>query len=237
MAQDNIQFRTIPRSNEKLKPSAEKTAVEVSQSSWGKAYIAVISVPLAALALWAFFPQFLSKTAHKKMQLAPRSVSSSESEEVHGRITASVQRHLSESRMRREMMERKQQMENMKVQNSEEGGTHLADDHSVSLGVPLMDQDKTMERIYGDLDLNSRGYSDVVPHDWINARLANRKWLNEHERAERIQFVRNFILTAYERGYEVQLNENLVVIGVRRLRKDRVVTIDQIMDRLAKQGL
>ena len=70
--------------------------------------------------------------------------------------------------------------------------------------------------------------------DRISAKLANRKWMNEMERAERIQFISSFIRSAYDRGYEVDIDSNLVVVGVRPINRNRVLNIDQVIDRLAK---
>lgn len=229
MSQEDIKIRVVPRSNERPKrPRVEEPVVENQASKW----IYVMGTLAASLWIFLMIPT--------KAPLVPpdekRTISSLEpkKEEAHTRISASVERHLRESVLREEMIKRRLQIEN----------SHMPTDIAspeVSLEAqrlePLMAQEKTHEQVFKDLDLNSQSYSDRSPDDRINARLANRKWLNEVERSERINFVRNFIRSAYDRGYEVTLNENLVVVGVRKIKKDRAVSIDQIMDRMAKQGL
>ena len=59
----------------------------------------------------------------------------------------------------------------------------------------------------------------MLPADKINGRLANRKWINQMERAEKIQFLTSFVRTAYEHGYEVEIDANLIVVGVKRVRE------------------
>lgn len=228
MSQEDIKIRVVPRSNERPKRArVEQPVVEKQASKW----IYVMGTLAAGLWIFLMIPtQTPSVPAAEK-----RTISSLEpKEEAHTRISASVERHLRESVLREEMIKRRLQIENSHMP------TEIASPE-VSLEAqrpePLMAQEKTHEQVFKDLDLNSQSYSDRSPDDRINARLANRKWLNEVERSERINFVRNFIRSAYDRGYEVTLNENLVVVGVRKIKKDRAVTIDQIMDRMAKQGL
>jgi hypothetical protein len=58
--------------------------------------------------------------------------------------------------------------------------------------------------------------------------------MNEMERAEKIQFISNFIRSAYDRGYEVEIDANLVVVGVKKINHNKVLDINQVIDRLAK---
>ena len=103
-------------------------------------------------------------------------------------------------------------------------------------GVQL-DADDSADRVYEDLHGEPAHYADTLPDDKINARLANRKWVNEQEREERRAFISNFIRSAYDRGYEVEIDQNLVVVGAHRINTSKKLNIDQVMDRLAKQGL
>lgn len=232
MSQDDIKIRIVPRSNERPeKPRSKEQSLEIeSSNSHGLILVGAVA---AALIMFSLFGT--SEQSHQIQPSENRSVSSLDSDsDMQTRIGASVERHMKESLLREEMMKRKFEIENAHSPTQVTGP-------DVSVGVeriePLMAREKTDERLFSDLDLNSMSYSDRSLDDRINSRLANRKWLNEVERAERINFVRNFIRSAYERGYEVTLNENLVVVGVKKIKKDRAVTIDQIMDRMAKQGL
>lgn len=236
MGQDEIKIRAVPRSNEKPKNSADQgSPAFLLRRPWWM-YLAGFSALILVSTVVLLRPRPPIATAGHPTE-EKRSVSAVDpGAESESRIGASISRHMTDAKIRQEMMMRRQELDNAKWRDDleHEEGSAFADE-SGSPG-PLMDHDKSAERVFEDLDLNSRNFTAISPHDKINARLANRKWLNEVERTERINFVRNFVRSAYDRGYEVQLNENLVVVGVRKLRKDRVVTIDQIMDRMAKQG-
>ena len=105
------------------------------------------------------------------------------------------------------------------------------------MGVQI-DSKTVSDKLYEELnDDRNPANNDVLPEDRINARLANRKWLNETEHKERVQFVTNFIRSAYERGYEVELDSNLVVVGVRKIDPSKKVDIDKVIKQvMARQG-
>lgn len=239
MGQEEIKIRVVPRSTEKPKKAADSG--EAADGAWTWLQWVYMACGVAVLLVVSVFLIPKAKVFHfsnkAKISGEKRSVSAIDPEgQVETRIGESISRHMTDAKIRQELMMRRQELDNARLRETldQDTGSTLADSQA-EVG-PLMDHDKSAERVFEDLDLNSRTFTAVSPHDKINARLASRKWLNEVERAERINFVRNFVRSAYDRGYEVQLNENLVVVGVRRIQKDRKVTIDQIMDRMAKQG-
>jgi hypothetical protein len=135
-----------------------------------------------------------------------------------------------------EMMRRNRELENAPFRSAlkDKGDVEtLPDVDTKGYGVSL-DSDNSSERVFEDLDSNNQGYSDQLPADKINARLANRKWMHEMERTEKIQFISAFIRSAYDKGYEVEIDQNLVVVGVKKINQNKLLNIDQVIDRLAK---
>jgi hypothetical protein len=128
-------------------------------------------------------------------------------------------------------------MENLRVSGTLDADEFANDEDSRNIGVQF-DQEDTASQVYADLNEDSEdNYANETPDDKINSRLATRRWVNELERAERIAFVRNYIRKAYEKGYEVQLDNNLVVVSVKKINKTEKVNIEQVLDKLAQKGL
>jgi hypothetical protein len=158
--------------------------------------------------------------------------------QIQSGTSASVTRHLQDAQIKQEMLQKARALENLQTAANinDVQAEGIADlENSRTLGVSL-DQDNSAQRIFDDLNEDFRPVSEMLPADRINARLVNRKWMNQMERAERIQFIRNFIRTAYDSGYEVQIDQNLVVVGLRRINPNRKVNINQVIDQIAKQG-
>lgn len=154
---------------------------------------------------------------------------------VDDRVSAAISRHMQDTHLKETMMKRKFEWENRVTAPSKLGGSvdQLPDDNR-TYGVQL-DQEDTSERLFEELNGNKGTYGDKLDEK-INERLANRKWLNQQEKAERIVFIKNFIRTAYDRGFEVQLDANLVVTGVKPIHHPKQVNIEQVLERIAKQG-
>ena len=217
MSQDeSIKIRTLPRQNEKKKDS--KVEVKTKSPRWIIYVGTVSSLFLAALILMD--------------QPQKQPVQQSEMSSVTSRQNASVSKHLQDSYMQQQMLKQARQIENAKAKVGNLEPDTFATDSSATFGVQF-DQDEAAARVYEDLNINEKSYSDVTPDDKISARLANRKWMNELDRRERVVFVRNFIKSAYNRGYEVEIDANLVVVGVKKITQARKVDINQIMDKLA----
>lgn len=223
----DVKIRTIPRSNEKALKKGPKAAprAEEPAKSAARIFIALSAVAFAmgALGYWHSTRQVDRSLA----KLQPGQVTQAD------RLAASVSRHMYNTHVMEQMMKRKSQMDNqaMKIKKGQ-GDESLLPEDTRSYGVQ-MDQEDTAERLYEDLNANRSHYGDSLD-DKIHSRLANRKFANEVERAERIAFVKGFIRQAYEAGYEVTLDQNLVVVGMRKIR-NRNLTIDQVLDRIAKQ--
>jgi hypothetical protein len=234
-----IKIRTLPRGNEKDGKKSEPTE---KPKTTNKPPRWIIYVGVAAVALGAF--TFLSKgPMTPKQELAAKAKAKKagqmELASTNARINDNVTRHLQDAQIQRDLMKRTREMENAPfraelVNLDEEETLDLPDQNTTTYGVQL-DGDGAAERVFEDLDVN-RGprNADLLPGDKINARIANRKWLTEMERAEKIQFISNFIRSAYDRGYEVEIDQNLVVVGVKKINQNKILDINQVIDRLAK---
>lgn len=102
------------------------------------------------------------------------------------------------------------------------------------MGVEL-EQDPAMENVYNDLYGESRGASIQTPEERINSRLAEKKWVNKFEREEKKMFIRNFISSAREAGYEIELNDDLVVTKVRPITSRPKISLEKVIENLHNQ--
>jgi hypothetical protein len=232
--ESSIKIRTLPRANEGAKQQKPKPQ---PAPRW------IIYVGTTALALLVG-AQVYPRLQKQAVVRTPTSASQQpgQANAAHpARSYDSVNRHLQESAAKTEMLARVREMENRSAQDAnldmpDEDYTAANDSEHLGQGVTF-DSENTAERLYADLNEDAvTGYADTLPGDKINARLANRRWVNELERAERVQFVRNYIRAAAEKGYEVQIDQNLVVVGVRKIQKTNKLSIDQVLQNVAQKG-
>ncbi len=227
----NIKIRTIPRPNEKSPPPASKK-VSPARIDRQKIVLFGMAATILALGLAGYWKSMQASSLRNSVKPAQKIAPII-------RQKASLPADMQDTRVSEMMMKRRIELENqrtMGTRSAGEGTHYLSDsaDEGRILGVQ-MDQENTAERIYEDLYGEKTGFADATPEERISARLANRKWANEEERTARLHFVKNFILQAYDRGFEVELDQNLVVIGVKRIGAKKV-NIDEVLNRLAKQG-
>ncbi len=232
-----IKIRTLPRGGE---ARAQKPAATSAPPRW-IVYVGTTSCLLLIASL--YFPNLRitegGPAAHKR-ELSSQHAKPAAKAAQPERSYDSVNRHLQEATAKTEMMIRARELENLSIQS---GNLELPDDsyagtdsEHLGLGVQF-DQENSAERVYADLNEDApSSYASTLPEDMINSRLANRRWVNELERAERVQFVRNFIRSAAERGYEVQIDANLVVVGVKKINRTQKVSINSVLDTLAQKG-
>ncbi len=221
---DDIKIRTLPRQTEKKAADKE-----------GKKPVRWIIYVGTTSAIFLATVMLLPTPAKKSIPRSPQHDLAS----VSTHINDAVNRHLQDADIQTAMMKRKRMMENLAFKNAinEVNPDTIADlPEGRSYGVQ-MDSDESAERVYEDLNESPEQIASTLPADKINSRLATRKWVNETERAERIQFVTNFVRSAYERGLQVEIDQNLVVVGVKRINPTQKVNINQVIDRLARQGL
>jgi len=233
MSQDeSIKIRTLPRKNEKKKE--EKASEPKPAAPRWIIYVGTTSCLLLAGVL--FFDRPVEKKAVKTVAVQPKIQQTDMASTAVARQNASVNRHLQESHMHQQLMIQAQMLENSKMKTKDLRADDYTLDSAKNYGIQF-DQEDTADRVYDDLNANPKSFAETTPDEKINARLANRKWVNELERRERITFIKNFIKSAYDRGYEVEINENLVVVGVKRITEVKKLNIDQIVNKLAaKQG-
>ncbi len=224
--EQSIKIRALPRSGEdKGKPSSPvKDAPPAPRR---------MIIYIGTLAIAALMGLVVNNRPTKRESKA---LHSKDLSSVRAGSNDKVTKYLQEAQLKSEMLAQTRQIENMNVKKEDLDVEPYALDQTRVYGVQL-DQEDTAAKIYEDLHDDFQSVADLSPSDKINARLANRRWTNELERNERVTFVREFIRSAYDKGYEVQLDQNLVVVGVKKINANQKVSIDQVLNKLAKQGL
>jgi hypothetical protein len=229
-----VKIKTLPRPEDSQRTKgtgAPRRPTSRSQFYLGKTGIAVILFSLILLSLTLLRREAPPKPALKTDSLASRSIPSD-------RISATVNRYIIDAKLKEEIMRRRREVEVQQTIDRTKNGSESVlanDDDQRMLGV-RMDHENTSERLYEQLHGNKSENAELTPDAKITAKLANRIWLSELERTDRINFVKKFIREAYDKGYEVEIDQNLVVVGVKKITQDRKVNIDQVLDRLAKEG-
>jgi hypothetical protein len=245
MSKNEIKIRVLPRPGEKESsapgPSSGTSAAPAASPSPTSrpptsqaTTLLVLGLPVGlAAGLWLFLAPTAGPVADHAAAPVPRSIQAVPLTPQEDRLD----KLRVEAELKRAMLRQAAQLENQKIRAVDES-THpvLGPEGSVAAQTFTVDDVNDAARVFEEINLNPTEYADSSPVDKINARLANRKWVNEFERREKVTFVRNFIRAAYERGYEVEINADLVVVGVKPVSKDRKVNIDQVLDRLSSQG-
>ena len=247
-----IKIRALPRGNEEPKKdraqkqntagSPADLAAHTKSAAIAKPRRWIIYVGVGALSLGLF--TFLSKGPQSPKMIQAenakiKALGQADLAATNTRINDSVTRHLQDAEIQRDMMKRTRELENApfkKALLSGEGEmTALsAPEDARAFGVQ-MDSDSASERVFDDLNASSSDFSEVLlPGDKINAKIADRKWMARLDRAQRIAVIGDFIRSAYDNGYEVEIDQNLMVVGWKRINKNKILDINQVIDRLAK---
>lgn len=224
-------IRTLPRPE---KAEGHPVEHENHENSWMSPRLLVNLGIVACCGVMALM--LTSKSPKQKINEAKKAVQSQDltSVKAPGTPNDMVAKYLQESQLKTEMIRRARQLENMNSRG-DASDSGAVDYDPKNYGVQ-MDQEDTASKVFDDLHDSDAIPPELLPGDRINARLAKNKWTNELERNERITFVREFIKSAYAKGYEVQLDQNLVVVGVKKITNQKV-NIDQVLSKLAKQGM
>jgi hypothetical protein len=234
MSQENdIKIRVLPRKEEKQapQPTPAPEAQDPSHGIYSAAAIACFAFAFVIIA-----PKMKASSAKKpnapavqqtrKMDLSSTAAASD--------VEALIDKNMQDTKLRQQMMIRSAEIENQQTRGSGDLDQGIVyNDSDRILGVQL-DQDQSTERVLADVNSTNSAATEMTPADRINFKLANRQWNNDLDRAEKINYIRNFIRSAYERGYEVTIDQNLVVVGVKPINPNHKVNIDQVIDRLSK---
>jgi hypothetical protein len=159
-----------------------------------------------------------------------------------GVLNDKINRYLQETARRRELTKMDLELEGEKVKSefpsdSATYSAHPVPEESKSLGV-FLDQEDSAGKVYKDLyGRNDSSAETMLPEERINMRIAQRKWINELEMNQRRQFINNFLKSARDAGYDLELNENLVVVKVKKLQQKPRIPLDKVLERLSQQGL
>jgi hypothetical protein len=225
---DDIKIRTLPRGSETKEKKNEQQ--KKLPPRW-IIYVGSLSVLLLTVTFLYSPKRNPSKVVHSKDMASTNS-----------QIDALVTRHMQDAEIQHMMLTHTREMENLQFQNAlkePNQNTIITLPETHGYGVQ-MDSEDASGKVYEDLaddDPNSK-FNDNLPADKIYSRLARRKWLNEQERDEKVAFIRNFIRNAHDQGYDVEINQDLVVTRVNRINpSNEKINIDQVIDRLARQSM
>lgn len=226
---EEVTIRALPRGSEK------KPAPPIDKKPW-RWIVYVGTVCLVFLSFMFYLPG-PNKRAGGASQNSAKQGEATFSSFQPG-VRDPVNRHLRETQLEQDMLMRRNELQNQKLDGARVEGDEMQSSLPRSLNMPgvQLDGDGSAERIYEDLNDPTLSESEASITDKINSRLATRKWVNEFERRERVQFISNFIRSAKANGLEVDIDQNLVVVGVRAVNTNTKVNVDEILDRLARQG-
>lgn len=245
MGQQNrpIQFRTLPRTNEKEpsfktkarsgKSASKSEAVVESRSSKPKNpmlrnYIIVAAALIAAFAILFNDPKPVEKTSGAQSGKAKLRVEDNSPE-------ALVNRYLQDADARHDMAAKNRELENKVLARPLGADAAVIPENDRPLGVSL-DQENSAEKVYKDLYGHQDNRGPMSPDDRINMRLQEDKWLAQTEKQERKQYIQNFLKEAYDAGYAIDLDENLVVVRVRKVTSRPKESLDKVLENLARKG-
>ena len=232
---DEIKIRTLPRGNEIKKPNG-LADVHGKGDAGPKPFLPWLPKFIIAFSVVGAFVAVIALLKVPQKPEVKRTVSSP-APSAQSPVEDRVSRYMQEVEAQREMAKQSLEIENQNLTSSHDvnPGSELIDENKDRVLGLQLDQENSAERVYEDLNQNKSNPSEMLPEDRINSRLANAKWINEMERAEQKQFVANFVKAARENGYEVTLNDQLVVVKVRKLPGSRKVSIDNILDQLSRR--
>lgn len=220
MAQTNrpIRIRTLPKSDEQPRKKALKTP---------KLDPNHVVIAVAVVLAWLVFNWDSSD---------PKLPRSSFDLPNDGSPEAKINKYLQDGQFKRQMEMRSREMENKVLAKPLGTDASIEPESDRTLGVSL-EQENNAQKVYDDL------YGDQAhvrpapsPEDRINARLEQEQWLSQMEKQERRQYVQNFIDQAYEAGYAITLDENLIVVKVKKVQQKPKLSLDQVLENLARKG-
>lgn len=185
-----------------------------------QAFFFVLVGLITLIAVWLFLPT--SSKVHPSRQAA-----SSPSERK-------LNQYLQDGQKKTELTEMNVSVENQNA-HVEDLPAFLPLDEVSSERRPMgveLSQDPALDKVYQDLYGQPGTNGEKSPEERISARLAERKWVHQFEREEKKTFIRNFIAAARDAGYEVELNEDLIVTKVRPLTSKPKVSLEKVIDKL-----
>ena len=134
-------------------------------------------------------------------------------------IDQSIDRNLKAADVKRQLEELKVRIENEKAQRLREIEAYNRGGNPTNL---QLKQESHASDIMAEIEENSlrgdEGYLD--PSDVVERRIARDQVLADYDRKYKKEYIRSFIQNARDNGLEVELNEDLEVIGIRELPSD-----------------
>ncbi len=87
--------------------------------------------------------------------------------------------------------------------------------------------DRRSEAVYRDITSGSAPSADHWPEQRINAQLEHKRWMQDYETRYEAEFVNAFLANAREQGYEIELNDSLEVVDIKRIRRPQPLRFPQ----------
>lgn len=225
----DIQFRVLPRTNEAPKGASKKerpapVAKKIAVNPMLRTY-AVVGIAIMA----TFYALFLdSQPAMKTVPPENKTVQDDGSPE------ALVNRYLQEADARHHMAAKNSELEN-KISSRPLGpDAAVIPENDRQLGVSL-EQENSADKIYNEIYGNGEKAAPS-PEDRINMKLKEDQWMAATEKQERKQYIQNFLREAYDAGYAIDLDENLVVVRVKKVTSRPKESLDKVLENLARKG-
>ena len=229
MKQDEIKIRVLPRKGEPRRTDGTRTGKRPVRFAWPQVSLKSIAFFGVIFALSLLAGVLLWSPKPKSHEMASEKI-------VRDPTAVKISRMVEDVKAKGDFLHQQRELGNM-ISRDIHGDvdvTSTSPEAARSYGVSL-DSENTADRLYEELNERPVQNTDNTPDARINAMLEKNKWLNQQEHQERVQYVRNFIKTAYDRGYEVDLDQNLQVVGVRPI-ANRRISLDQAIEKASRQG-
>ncbi len=230
-----IRIRTLPRSNEKKtamdtsEKSAKRAAKKAQLKHLSRTYV-VVGVTTAltfAILFWDSPENHVSAIVKSDMGTTRRGGETPED---------MVNTFLKESQIQRKMEMHNRELENKVTTKPLGKEDQIVEESDRTPGVSLEMENreqKVYEDIYGPEGKN-RG--PTSPDDRIKMRIEQEQWLSQTQKQERKVYIQNFLKEAYDAGYAIELDDNLVVTRVRKVTSKPSQTLDKVLENLARKG-
>lgn len=219
-----IQIKSLPRTGERPPPALpERPSFQIKPNQ--------VIVGVAAILTTAVFLWDDREPAYNTIPSHPQ-----EERVLEGTPEARVNQFLNEAKMQQRMAMQSRELENKISSKPLGGGDMIIPDSKRPLGV-TMDQEGAAEKVYQDIyGPENKNRAPQTPEERINMRIEEERWMSQLERQERKQYVETFLKEAYDAGYAIDLDENLVVVRVRKVTSRPSQTLDQVLENLSRKG-
>lgn len=216
-----VQIKSLPRTGEPPVPEASEAGLQPKHVVIGAAVLLVLMI-------------YMWDDRNTPKPMRPLGMPARQLED--GTPEARVNQFLAETAMKERMAEQSRDLENRISAKPLNAGDTEVPENKRPLGVTL-DQEGAADRVYRDIYGPDRSRTPQTPQERINRMVEENHWMNQLEKQQRKAYVENFLKEAADAGYAIDLDENLVVVRVRKITAKPTKTLDQVLDDLARKGM